>query len=160
MKEITLTQGKTALVDDSDYEYLNQFRWCVTIRNKTSYAIRRKGCKPGIIIYMHREVLGLTDPKIFVDHKDRDGLNNQRENLRVATKSQNSMNGSIRKNKTSKYRGVRLFKERGKWVSAIWVNGKLKHLGIFKSEIDAAVVYNNAAKELFGEFANLNNIAV
>lgn len=162
MKQIPLTQGQFALVDDKDFDYLNQWKWCaVKYKNgyyaqRTSYPLNEKQKK----IIMHRLILGLTDSKILGEHADRNTLNNQRSNLRVATKSQNAVNVSSRQNSTSKYLGVCWKNRDRKWVAQITKDYKKKFIGYFDNEIDAAIAYNKKAIEMFGEFANLNKIAV
>lgn len=103
---------------------------------------------------MHRQILGLTDPKIFTDHKDHNGLNNQRSNLRIATHGQNMANKSP--SGKSKYMGVSWNKNDKKWRSQIRKNRVTIYLGSYINEIDAAIAYNNKAVEVHGEFANLN----
>lgn len=159
MKTIPLSQGKFALVDDSDYEWLNKWDWYALKGAQTFYAVRRTTKDTGHkMIQMHRLILGLTDPKILVDHRDFNGLNNQRSNLRTATPSQNSSNRQPIKGSTSKYIGVHWFKNAKLWTAQIKKKGKLIKLGYFKIEENAAVAYNNAAIKLHGEFANLNKI--
>lgn len=165
MKEIKLSQGKTALVDDADYGALSSFKWFAIMIGKTCktwYAVRNKPPKDGLgIIYMHREILN-PDGKTLVDHIDRNGLNNQRNNLRIATRSENNANRVARQNGSSKYLGVFLFESKHKnktykyWRASIQKDGKKEDLGCFNTEIDAALAYNNAAKMLHGDFANLN----
>ena len=94
----------------------------------------------------------------FIDHIDNDPLNNNIENLRETTRSQNLMNQKPRKNKSSKYKGVSWYKRDKIWQAQIKINKKQIHLGRFKLEKDAALAYNKAAIELFGEFACLNNL--
>lgn len=94
----------------------------------------------------------------FLDHIDRNTTNNKIENLREATASQNGMNQNTSKNSSSIYKGVCWRKNRNKWQADIAIDHKSKYLGVFKSETDAARAYNNAAIELFGEYANLNVI--
>lgn len=157
MKEIKLTKGKIALVDDEDYEFLMQWKWSVTKGRYTFYAERVApidGRQKKIS--MHRLILGLTDPNIEGDHIDHNGLNNQRSNLRAATCSQQSYNRRNRKNSLSKYKGVCFHKAQKKWVSRISVPNKRIHLGYFDTELEAAFAYNNAAKKLHGDFAFLN----
>lgn len=155
MKEIKLTQGKVALVDDEDYEYLNQFKWCAHKECNTYYAVRNaKNNGKWFTQYMHNLIIGI----IGVDHKNHEGLDNQKHNLRIANKSQNAMNNRPLENMTSKYKGVSWFKERNKWRCTITPSGKSVHIGYFIDEVEAAKAYNEKAKELFGEFANLNII--
>lgn len=163
MKEIQLAEGKVALVDDEDFEYLNQWRWSVCKRPNTCYAFRYITVNKKIArIWMHRLILGLIDSKILGDHIDHNGLNNQRSNIRESTHSENSMNRMSYKGSTSKYLGVYLHtcKQRGrvykKWRAEIGANKKKIFIGNYKTEEDAARAYNEAAKKYHGEFANLN----
>jgi hypothetical protein len=153
MKEIQLTQGKVALVDDADFEWLNQWKWCAIKQGKLYYAIRKF---KGKNLSMHRFVLG-TPKGMLTDHRDHNGLNNQRYNLRFATKAQNTYNVSSRGH--SKYLGVSIKqtgRQKGKISAKIQFNRRPTHIGSFPTEIDAARAYDLKAKELFGEFANLN----
>lgn len=167
MKIIQLNHGKVALVDDADYNWLNQWKWHIKKAGNTYYA-KRNVFVNGVYktIKMHRQILGLTNPKILGDHIDHDGLNNQRFNLRVATPGQNSMNTSSSKKSGSIYLGVSVKTDkrnkiiRKYWYASIKVNKKHLCLGQFKltldNEIIAAKAYDEAAKKYFGEFANLN----
>lgn len=151
MKLIHLTQGKSAKVDDADFEWLSKYKWCVNRQHKHWYAV---GFVDGEKVRMHRFIMNESNPKIEIDHKDRDTLNNQRGNLRRATKGQNQYN---RKGSgVSKFLGVSFFKRTGKWVAQIQTDKKLKHIGYFIEEKDAALAYDEKAKELHGDFANLN----
>ena len=161
MKQIPLTQGQFALVDDEDFEYLNQFKWSARKSKNTYYALRNscgKNNKKRFIVFMHRVVLELNDLEIKGDHIDGNGLNNQRYNLRPSTNSENARNAKPSNNKSSKYKGVSLKKEHSskKWCARIKFNGKQIHIGYFECEIHAALAYDKKAKELFGEFAYLN----
>ncbi len=163
MKEISLSKGKFTMVDDQDFEWLNRWNWFAHKGRDNFYAVRKEtftvsGVRKRVHISMHRQILGLTDPKIFVDHVDHNGLNNQRYNLRECTILQNNMNRVSVPGSSSKYLGVSWFKPNSIWVAKIRVNGRLKHLGCFNIEIDAAKAYNEAALEYFGEFANINKI--
>lgn len=149
MKAIPLTQGKVALVDDSDYEALSKFKWCaIRSRSNAYYAVRRDGKRR---MFMQVFLIG-TSP---VDHRDGDGLNNQRNNLRPATQSQNCQNRRPRSH-TSRFKAVWLRRDSGKWQSGIRVKGKLINLGCFSSEIEAAKAYDAAAVKHFGVFALTN----
>lgn len=162
MREIQLTHGKVALVDDEDYNWLNQYKWHatpITKDNRTSYArasIRISGELKHV--RMHRLILGLIDPKIDTDHGDRNTLNNQRYNIKACTKSQNCCNKSkIRLGCTSVYKGVHRSKKYGFWIARVMdKNTKRLYIGSFKNEIDAAKAYDQKALVLHGEFASLN----
>ena len=162
MKQIPLTQGKFALVDDQDYEFLMQWKWCANKNHKTFYGVRGFwNCLKQITVQMHRVIakrMGLDIKDKKVDHKDRNGLNNQRSNLRIATDSQSNSNQGKRKNNTSGYTGVTEDKRRNKWVANIRVKGKQSFLGIFTNKKDAARAYNEAAIKCRGPFAVLNKI--
>lgn len=156
MKLIALTQGRFAMVDDGDYEKLNQFRWYANYQHNNWYAIRRDGKEK---IKMHRAIMDCKkgDGKIL-DHIDHNGLNCQRNNMRFCTSSGNAKNVSKQKNKSSKYLGVYLCRRNKNWKAAIRNNRNRIHLGVFQTEADAAKAYNKAAKIYHGEFANLNQI--
>lgn len=158
MKQIPLSQGKFALVDDEDYDYLMQWKWTYKKQKTNEYAARNEPIGNGKrkTVKMHREIMKF--PNCDVDHKDSNGLNNQKYNLRIATRSQNLMNGRKRNNTSSIYKGVSYYYWIGKYCARIRINGKLKFLGNFDNEIDAALAYNIKAIELFGDFALLNEI--
>lgn len=152
MKTIELTQGKVALVDDEDFDYLNQWNWCATSRKNRRrwYACRRDGSQ---MLFMHVVISGIKG----ADHKDNDGLNNQRNNLRPANASQNGGNrGKGVGKKTSKFKGVCWDKSKNKWMASIHFNYKGIFLGRFHKEKDAALAYDAAARKYFGEFAKTN----
>lgn len=157
MKQIPLTQGKFAIVDDSDYEYLNQFKWCAHRIGNTFYA-DRMGERDGknYTELMHRVILNITDSNVHCDHINHNGLDNRRCNIRICTRSQNGMNRKRYANSSSIYKGVTYRKDMGKWTARIRLNNKNKSLGIFNNEYDAAKRYDLAAIEYYGEFANLN----
>ena len=155
MKEIQLTQGKMALVDDESFETLNQFKWYAKKSGKTFYAVRNLYvCGRPKQIYMHCVIMN----RKGIDHIDHDGCNNQKSNLRVCTRSENQMNRTKQENTSSIYKGVYFSKAHKKWKAEISINSKKIRLGNFDSEIDAAKAYNAKAVELFLEFANLNII--
>ena len=153
MKQIKLTQGKYAIVDDEDFEWLNQWKWYANKDHKTYYARRHEGKK---IVKMHRLILNASIGT-EVDHKNHDGLDNRRDNIRICTFSQNQHRRATTKG-VSAYRGVYQLNHSPnyKWASQIRANGKVKHLGCFVTEVEAAMAYNKAAKQYYGEFAYLN----
>lgn len=144
-KEIKLTQGKVAIVDDKDYEYLSQFKWHWKSNN---YAARESSRKT---IFMHREIMKPQDG-MLIDHIDGNGLNNQRNNLRICNKSQNGMN---RQNNTGRqFKGV--YPVGKKFVARIQVDGENKYIGTYETQDEAARAYDRAAIDLFGRFAKTN----
>lgn len=151
MKTIELSQGKVARVSDHRFEYFNQWKWSAHFDGWNWYAQRKVGNK---FIIMHREIMGVTDPKIEVDHRDGDGLNNVDENLRIATNAQNAFNRGPGKNNTSGFKGVS--PEGKKFIACIHLNYKQIRLGTFSTPEQAARAYDEAAKEHFGEFAWTN----
>jgi hypothetical protein len=163
VKEIQLTQGKVALVDDEDFEELNKYKWRTMKIKEIFYAVT--GGKKRFT--MHRLLLSFPQKPYECDHIDRNGLNNQRLNLRICTRSSNLINRGKFKTKngvccSSKYRGVskrdRYYSgyKSDKWASQIVYNKKTIHLGNFNNQIEAAKAYDKKALELYGEFAQLN----
>lgn len=164
MKLIQLDEGRKGLfaqVDDEDYQVLVKYKWRSFINGGKPYArtfIYYDNYKKSVPLQMHRVLLGLTNPKEVCDHIDRDTLNNQRNNLRPCTIKQNSWNIiKSKKNATSKYLGVHLASN-NKWHASISIDDRTTSLGSFETEDLAALAYNEKAKELRGEFANLNKI--
>jgi hypothetical protein len=161
MKEIPLTQGKVALVDDEDYDELMKYKWYAAKKSRNWYA-QRNAPKIGggqITTMMHRQILNF--PKTDIDHKDNNGLNNQHHNLRMANPSQNALNRRKRIDCSSSYKGVSWHPKTdcdnvGQWQTNIYIDGKHKYLGLFHSEILAALAYDEAARQSFGEFARPN----
>jgi len=144
MKKIKLTQGKVALVDDEDYNKLNQFNWYAhngwgdnfyAVRNVWLAKNKRKTER------MHNVIFGKTTEGNTVDHIDRNGLNNQKENLRECTKSENSLNTDIYKSNTSGFRGVSWDKVTKKWKVQRSFNKKQQYLGVFSTKIEAYRIY-------------------
>jgi hypothetical protein len=168
MKTINLTQGQVAFVDDEDFESLNAYKWHA-YKNKrlnpaTSwYAARTVTVSPKkqARVPMQRQILGLALKAYpLIDHRDGNGLNNQRENLRLATVQQNIQNrpklpGSWK----SSFKGVDYHPKTHKWRARICINYKSIFIGLFGDEFDAALAYNLKAVELFGDFARCNVVA-
>lgn len=156
MKEVPLTQGKVALVDDEDYKRVMQFAWRVELRSdhKTYYA-RRNVIKNGRRTnqFLHRFILDAPDD-LDVDHRNNDGFDCQKHNLRYANHSQNQANRKVPVPNKTGFKGVR--QQRKRWVAAITANQVHTHLGTFDRPEMAARAYDNAAKIAFGEFARLN----
>jgi murein L,D-transpeptidase YafK len=146
MKTILLSKNKVALVDDEDFEYLNQWKWSYI----NGYAARRPG---GRWVRMHRLLMN-TPANMETDHVNGNTLDNQKINLRICTSRQNKANQHKRSDNTSGYKGVNWHKENRCWVAHI----HSKHLGVFKNIEDAARAYDAAAKEVYGEFAKPNFI--
>jgi hypothetical protein len=162
MKEIIINSKKhgqkVIMVDDKDYKWLTTFKWSIVKDAYTFYACRHDYTNGTKKIQMHRLILGLTNPKILVDHLDKNGLNNCRNNIRIATCSQNCAYRRPSKNSTSKYLGVSWCNQKKRWRAQISKNRIDTHVGYFSIESDAAVAYNKKAIEIHGEFANLNII--
>lgn len=156
MKEIIVksTKGEfKVLVDNENFEELNKYKWTINIVNKYTYVYRSFTInKKKKFIKMHRQIMNIENSKILVDHINHNTLDNRKENLRLCNHSTNGMNRNVRKDSTCKYLGVRYMKDRNKYTAQI----QGKHIGIFNTEIEAALAYDNKAKILFKEFANLN----
>lgn len=151
MKQIKLSRGHFALVDNKDYEHLSQFKWFSQRGGKTFYAARRLGSK-GPMVLMHRYIMAAKKGQI-IDHKNRKTLDNRRSNLRFCTKSQNAANSLTSHNKFG-YKGV--FQNKKNFSACIKINKKTIHLGTYKTIKEAAKAYDNKAKEIFNDFALLN----
>ncbi len=169
MKKISITNQPNLfiLVDDEDYDRLNSHNWRLNKRTHTKYVMRQvskndqKSLNHPTGIYCHREVMGvIMDKSVLVDHKDGDGLNNQKANLRICNGHQNQGNRKKVAICSSKYKGVFWNKRYFMWQSVIKIGGKKKPLGLYINEDEAALAYNKEAKIFFGEFARLNEITI
>lgn len=149
MKEIVLTQGKVAVVDDDLYEELNQFNWHALKGKHTFYAKRWSPTIRGKRhpIWMHHEVIGKPPKGFMIDHIKGCGAYNIRKNLRFVTNRQNQQN-QIYTNSSSRYPGVNWFKKTQKWMVHIKINGKAKHLGLFTDEKEAFEAYKQEVNDL------------
>ena len=155
MKTITLTQGFVAFVDDDDYDRVSAFKWTASKTKTTVYAVRKVKTASGRTTsqLLHRFLTGVANPRVQVDHKDHNGLNNQRDNLRPGVCGENC--GNRRKSRgASQYKGVSWDSSRGLWRASITIHNTSKHLGRFHDEREAAVAYYAAARAAaFGPFA-------
>lgn len=149
---IPLTQGKFAIVDAEDYDWLSQYKWCAAKNRGTFHAHRGSN---GKTVLMHRVIMRA--PKgVICDHRNHNGLDNRKSNLRFCTPAQNQYNKRPKKGCTSRYKGVVWRNDSKKWRAQIGYHRKRIRLGNFGNEIEAAMAYDKKAKELFGEFAYLN----
>src|ERR1035437_6402891 len=163
MKHISLTQGKYARINDIDFTWLSQWKWYAQKGGTTFYAVRWDNVKEGrrIKIQMHcvllkRKLSRELHSDERVDHRDLNGLNNQRKNLRLANDTENNRNVGIRRDNTSGYKGVTWRYDNQSWQTRIQVNKKRIHLGYFTNPREAALAYDVAALKYFGEFAVTN----
>jgi hypothetical protein len=162
-KQIPLASGHVVLVDDEDYDRVSALRWFRLKNGKNDYA-GRWAVRGKRLLLMHRFILDVDgDPSVLIDHANGNGLDNQRANLRHASRSQNGANGGkrliyARRPTTSKYKGVSYQQGFRKCVARITVSGRSRYLGSFTNEEDAAAAYNRAALDAFGPFAYINDL--
>lgn len=158
MKLIPLTKGAFTQVDDADFTLLIAYRWYLT---STGRAARNGGTGRRTTIYLHRQLMGFPKGGLEVDHIDGDPLNNQRANLRLATRTQNQLNGHNRKRGSSGYRGVYWKHEptrvtKGSWCAALQINGKIYRQPGFKTAKEAAIYRDEWAARLSNGYAIKN----
>jgi hypothetical protein len=153
--EIPLTRGLVGLIDDEDAAIVLPWKWRALKAPHTHYAIRGGGATP--TLYLHRAIMA-PPAGMTVDHRNHIGTDNRRSNLRLCSQGNNVRAALPRKNATSasQFKGVFLDKRRNRWYSHIMCDGVRHCLGLFDSELEAAMAYNNAAFEYFGEFAYIN----
>jgi hypothetical protein len=159
-KEIQLTQGKVAIVDDDMYDYLMQWKWFASKQKNDKFYVGRSipvSKNKQTIIYMHRFIMK-PNKGMVIDHLDGNPLNNQKNNLRICTNAENTRNSKININNKSGYKGVSYQENRNNYRAQIEFNNKKINIGDFIDPIDAAKAYNAAAVKYHGEFANLNKI--
>lgn len=160
MKKIYLTgqngNGKFALVDDGDFEYLKSFNWHIY---NNGYARRRAPRDGGKrkSFYMHKQIMKVNN-NVLIDHKNRNGLDNRKSNLRICDFSENGVNTKVRRDNTSGFKGISWRPAQKTWMVRIWVRGDCKYIGCFKIKREAVIAYNKMAKKEYGEFALLNKI--
>ena len=158
MRRIELTQGGTALVDDEDYAWLNNFQWALNPQGN-GYAVRKGSKAKGEprTVMMHRVIMQ-AHPGQQVDHINLNSQDNRRENLRLANTQTNAFNRrKPNVDSTSRYKGVLRRKERISWEARLKYNDKAIHLGTFRDETLAAAAYNYAAFLMFGSYARVND---
>lgn len=151
MRKLYLSNGGFALVDNEDFEELSKYTWL----SYCGYAYRPKSKKYGNEknVSMHVHILGKVDG-MEIDHINGNKLDNRKENLRHATRSQNQANKTKYKNNKSGYKGVRFAK--GGWIAQITKDRKTTHIGFYKTAEEAAKAYDEKAKEIHRGFALLN----
>jgi hypothetical protein len=173
MREVHLSQGKVALIDDCDYDAVSRYKWYAKRMSGTYYAARNERVKDKRrTLLMHVFILESTGA--LVDHKDGNGLNNTRGNIRVCTVSENTRNRRGNLNASSKYKGVAKFEHKVtrvttsgriikyfylRYAAVIQADGKIIRLGKYKTEVEAAAAYNVAAIKYHKDFARLNNLS-
>ncbi|RPI95541.1 MAG: hypothetical protein EHM40_03005 [Chloroflexi bacterium] len=158
MKMIPLSQGKSAIVDDEDYEGLMRWKWGAHyVRKYNEWSVVRSEHKltGRKFIYIHRQIMNAPGG-MEVDHKDGNRFNNQKSNLRLCSHQQNMFNRRPQKGSVSIYKGVSWHKGNQKWQARITVSGKPIHLGYYGSEIEAAKTYDDSAIKYYGDYAYLN----
>jgi len=161
MREIKISKGYTAIVDDEDYERVSALgAWIASPRKHTVYAFHSLNSKATgrKTVMLHRFILGVTDGSVKVDHRDGNGLNCVRSNLRACKDSQNGQNRRKHSPAGSRYKGVYWCVKRLCWRAIITIpnHRPQRKLGVFTSEEDAARAYDAAARELYGNFAHTN----
>jgi hypothetical protein len=150
MKLIKLTQSLFAQVDDEDFDKINDLKWYAVKAPRTYYVRSKSQGQKSLVL--HRFIMNPPD-NMLVDHIDGNGLNNQKENLRIVNHTSNMRNRKSHQNSSSQFLGVSYVKP---WKAQIRANGKDIYLGRYTTEEEAAKAYDEAARTHYGEFANLN----
>ena len=156
MIEIPLTQGKAAIIDDED-AYLARYEWHAQARDSGRFYAKRTDWTSGVArtVYLHREVM-CAAPGTDVDHRNRDGLDCRRRNLRLAVGGGNQQNSARRRGNRSGYKGVCWNAAKSRWQAQVQVDHRNLYLGLYSEAIDAARAYDFAAMWLHGEYARFN----
>ncbi len=153
-----LSQGEYVVFDVADLPLVASHRWCAAWFKRNIYAITQVRDARGrqVSVRMHRLIMGVADPEALVDHRNLDGLDNRRDNLRVATRTQNTWNCPRPRTNTSGYKGVIRDPRSGRYSAEIKVHGKTLHLGRFDDPVSTARAYDEAARRHHGAFARPN----
>lgn len=154
---LPLTRGKSVLIDEEDLPLISQYRWNAARRHRNWYAVGNGSDQKSV--YMHRLLLGAITGQV-VDHRNSNGLDNRRINLRLCSSQQNGQNGRRHSDSTVPYKGIRKNPNSQQWSGIITVNYRQISLGTYPTMEEAALAYNDAAIHYFGEFARLNNVSV
>ena len=157
VREIPLTQGYVALVDDEDYERVSEHEWH-PLKDPRSGHVYAVAYINGFTTRMHRLILN-APPGTDVDHVNRNGLVNTRSNIRICSRSQNSQNRCLRSDSKSGYKGVTWCPSKDRWQARIVVGEKRISIGWYRSALEASKAYDEAAIREFGEFARTNHPA-
>lgn len=155
MAELNCISDEVVLIDDADFDWLMPLTWYYNARDNSVSTVIQGGT-----IYLGRLIgdkLGF-DSELEVDHKNTNGLDNRRENLRPATRSENAANRNIQSNNTSGYKGVRWNPRTQKWAARTKHKGQEIYLGQFATDRLVALAYNSAVRHLFGDFARVNEV--
>lgn len=155
MREMHLSRGKISLVDDEDYDHINQWKWSAYLDGNTWYASRMVSKNPNITVKLHRIIMNAPE-NLLVDHIDGNGLHNYKENLRICDFVGNSRNRSRNLSNTSGYKGVYWNSQKKKFRARISFNGKIISIGYFTDAEEAARAWDKYAEIYHGEYARLN----
>ena len=158
MKRIPLTRSQFALVDDADFDWLMQWKWHAMWEPCTQqFRVSRNqwSKKKQQSIYLHRQIMGFPRDR-YIDHINGNALDNRRSNLRICIAVENQRNQKRSFKNSSGFKGKGVDRHQGKWRARITVDYRDQYLGSFSSPIDAALTYDKAALEFFGQFARLN----
>jgi hypothetical protein len=152
---VTLTKGHHTLVDVADLPVILSYKWCFVAGGYAFTSVMLADGKRAKL-YLHRLLLGLTDPDVHADHENGNGLDNRRVNIRCASQTENNWNQGLSSRNSSGYKGVSLFKRNGSYRASIAANGKRMHLGYYTTAEAAARAYDLAAIEMHGKYAHTN----
>ena len=161
MKKITLSRGLFALVDDEDYEFLNQWKWYASYNKgtKSFYVVRNITLSDGTrkSLRMHRLILNCPDDMV-VDHIHHDTLDNRRAHIRIVTHAMNLINRGKPIHNTSGYKGVTWHSSRGTWHARININKKRICLGYYHDIRDAGLARAQAEEKYYGDFISKSQL--